>query len=48
MLCHASSLISNTVIVIMMQMKKKHQKASDETHLIKTTQEANTGDKTNP
>lgn len=32
----------------MMQMKKKHQEASEETRLIKTTEEADVGDEINP
>lgn len=35
-------------MMIMMQMKKKHQEASEETRLIKTTEEADVGDEINP
>ena len=35
-------------MMIMMQMTKKHQEASEETRLIKTTEEADVGDKINP
>lgn len=38
---YLSSLRPNSMMMIMMHMKRNNQEASEETHLIKTTKEAN-------